>query len=146
MRPPWNENEAQSWVAFHQNIGIFVARFTSTDAGNYCRGCATRTFLTSTTITAAVGWFGVVSLFLAPIFVAHNVGHFAAALLKLRGAPPGACPPTLTPEVVERLRPYAEALDEGLAAGGHPVELARAAAQEAGVTPGQVLLFLRGQV
>jgi hypothetical protein len=64
---------------FRQNIGALVVHFASQVDGPLCRRCTNRTFVQTTGITTLVGWIGMKSLILAPIFVVMNVGNYAAA-------------------------------------------------------------------
>jgi hypothetical protein len=109
-----------------------------------CRRCIRKAFVSCTGITLVAGWWGVVSLFLTPIIIAHNVGGFATTL-GMAGVPAGATAPTLTEAAVVALRPHSAKLKERAMAGENVVTLARDIAAAAGVTPGQVVLFLAGK-
>ena len=60
-------------TAFRQNIGAVVMRFTKTIEGELCRSCVRKHFTETTLITVAVGWLGMVSILVAPVFVVLNV-------------------------------------------------------------------------
>ena len=67
-------------VTFHQNIGALVLRFRKKLEGNLCKSCVHKTFWKMTLITLAVGWLGVISLIIAPIFIILNIVQYVACL------------------------------------------------------------------
>jgi hypothetical protein len=68
------------YVEFHQNIGALVMRFHKSIKGNMCKSCINSYFWRFTLTTLAVGWLGVISLVLAPIFVINNVVRYLSCL------------------------------------------------------------------
>ncbi len=129
------------YVEFHQNIGALVMRFSKSTKGNLCRRCIRKTFWEYTLITMAVGWLGVISFILAPIFIINNVVRYLASL-GLEATPAGAAKPQLTDEAVKRLNPYADEIISRLNGNESMADVATAVARQAGVTPGQVVLFV----
>ena len=62
-----------AYASFHQNIGTLVMRFGKSIEGNMCSSCLSNNFWSYTLITVAVGWFGLISIVVAPIYVILNV-------------------------------------------------------------------------
>ncbi len=60
-------------AAFRQNIGAVVMRFSKTIEGELCSKCVKKYFAETTLITVAVGWLGLISILVAPVFVVMNV-------------------------------------------------------------------------
>jgi hypothetical protein len=67
-------------VEFHQNVGMLVMRFHRAVRGNLCKSCIHEKFWKMTGITLAVGWLGVISCILAPIFVINNIIRYISCL------------------------------------------------------------------
>jgi hypothetical protein len=128
-------------VHFYQNIGALVMRFSKEVEGNLCKRCIHSNFWSMTLINLSVGWLGVISLVLAPVFSIINICQYLGAL-GLEPVPPGAKAPMLTQEVFGRIGPHANQLISRLEAGQDLNDLAREVAQQAGVTPGEVVLFV----
>ncbi len=81
---------------FRQHIGAFVMRFQKSVAGDLCEGCVSSYFWRFTAVTTLVGWCGVISIFMAPIFVVLNIVNFAkakSALSRMTPATAGAMRP-----------------------------------------------------
>src|SRR5262245_30038571 len=77
-------------ATFRQNVGALFARFEKRIQGNMCRRCLSQKFWSFTLTTAAVGWLGMISLFVAPIYVVMNIVEYAKASSRLRqGTVPG---------------------------------------------------------
>ena len=130
------------YVAFYQNIGALVMRFSRSMEGNLCKSCIHSTFWSFTGITLLVGWLGMISLILAPCFVLNNIFRYAFCLT-MPGVPPGATAPTLTESDMERLEPHMEQFFTRLNSGEEFEAVAQDTAMRANVTPGQVMLFFR---
>ncbi len=67
-------------VSFNQNIGMIVTREYKQIGGNLCKNCINKTFWNFTLITLAVGWLGVISFIVAPIFIIGNVYYYICSL------------------------------------------------------------------
>ena len=129
-------------VEFHQNIGALVVRFSKSVRGQLCKSCINRHFWSMTGTTLVLGWWGLISLIVTPIFLVNNVVRYLLSL-GMPSVPPGASPPTLTPEAVERIKPYYADLVARLNGGEPLFTAASAIAGPARVTPGQVVLFVQ---
>jgi hypothetical protein len=79
---------------------------------------------------------------LMPLCLVANVLQYVVCCLTLKPVPPGAARPQLTPEAHRRLRPFAGQIDGALQKKITAVHIASQVAPVAGVTPGQVLLFI----
>jgi hypothetical protein len=60
-------------VTLMQNIGMLVARSSKTLAGDVCRDCGMSAFKSMTLTTLFLGWWGVISFVLTPIFLIGNL-------------------------------------------------------------------------
>ncbi|MBK7857616.1 MAG: hypothetical protein IPJ65_03100 [Archangiaceae bacterium] len=60
-------------VTLMQNIGMLVARQSKTLQGDVCRPCGLRAFKSMTLTTLFLGWWGVISLVLTPVFLIGNL-------------------------------------------------------------------------
>jgi hypothetical protein len=90
-------------VVYRQNTGLVIMRQTRTWAGSACRTCSVALFRRTTLHNLFLGWWGVISLFMTPIFLAIN-GYYLSKTLRL---------PTLTAHnrrALEGQREYAESL------------------------------------
>lgn len=71
-------------VSLQLNVGMLIMRSHRAIKGNLCRACTTRFFWEFTLITATLGWWGLISFFLTPIFLVNN----GIQLIKGRALPP----------------------------------------------------------
>src|SRR5262249_4290602 len=67
-------------VAFYQNVGVLIVRFSNTAEGNFCKPCIHSYFWSMTTISLFFGWWGVISFFLNPFFILNNVIRYLGCL------------------------------------------------------------------
>ena len=139
------------YVEFRQNIGAFVMRFSKSIKGNLCRQCINKKFAEFTLITIAVGWCGMISLILAPIFVINNLVYFAKTFGMMSNAQAGprlaAAPsedhPTLslTPEITAKLERFRHEIEIRLNSGENRDQIAFDIALRVGVSAHQVELY-----
>ncbi len=132
-------------VTFHQNIGALVVRFPKTIEGHLCKSCIHKHFWGMTTTTLFLGWWGTISLFVTPFFLLNNIGRYLFCL-GMPAVPEGATPPELTEEAVERIKPHASDMFSRLNAGDDFGEVTLLTAEKAGVSPGQVVMFVRAVI
>jgi len=64
-------------VTFRQNIGMILARQSKSISGMLCRECVSKYFWQMTLTTLAVGWLGMISIIIAPVFIVLNIVSFA---------------------------------------------------------------------
>jgi hypothetical protein len=133
------------YVAFYQNIGALVMRFTKSLEGNLCKSCIHSTFWHFTLTNFVLGWWGVISLFLTPCFILNNVIRYVLCL-GMDPVPPGAMPPELTDAVLQRLQPLTDELIGQLNRGDDFERIAENIAMKASVTKGQVALYVRALI
>lgn len=138
------------YVEFYQNIGMLIMRTSKSVKGELCKACINKHFWEFTLITAVAGWWGLISFFLTPIFLANNVFRFCSTLGMTRDAalPARAAAsehPTLslTPEARARLEPFTGEVRERLVAGEELDDVAGAVARKAGVSAIQAELFAK---
>ncbi len=63
-------------VRFYQNIGMLIAFQYSSIGGIFCKKCINEEFKKKTLTTLLLGWWGVISFFVAPLFIFYNVIRF----------------------------------------------------------------------
>ena len=64
------------YAAFHQHIGAVILMFHQRYRGNLCRGCIDRVFRRTTLTTLGLGWWGMISVFVTPFVLIHNVVRY----------------------------------------------------------------------
>src|ERR1051325_10434090 len=111
-------------VEFRQNIGAFFVRFGKSVRGNLCKPCVHSHFWTMTLTNLTLGWWGLISVFLAPIFSIMNIVEYFTAL-GMPGVPQDARVPEIDEEEIRRLEPYAAELLERRRSNGEYADLAR---------------------
>jgi hypothetical protein len=74
-------------AVFRQNVGALFARFEKRIEGNMCGSCLSKKFWPFTITTLAVGWLGMISLIVAPIYVIMNIVEYIKANSQIRKAP-----------------------------------------------------------
>jgi hypothetical protein len=119
------------YVAFYQNIGALVMRFSRSINGNLCKSCVHKYFWQYTLMT--------------PFILLNNIFRYIFCL-GMEGVPFGAQPPSLTEDVVQRLEPHIEQLIDRIKNGDKFDRVANDIAMRAGVSPGQVALYLHALV
>jgi hypothetical protein len=62
-------------VRYLQNTGMLIMRQSRTVAGELCRGCSGSTFTRMTLHTFFLGWWGMISFVLTPIFLLNNLWY-----------------------------------------------------------------------
>ena len=130
-------------VSFHQNIGLLIVRISTSTEGEYCKRCIHEKFWWMSGTTLLLGWWGVISFIITPIFLLLNTVQY---LMCLRMKPPGdaGTPRPLTAEVIERISPHEDFIVERLNRGEKLADVAiYVAALADGVTPGQVKLYVQ---
>ena len=132
---------ATKYVSFHQNIGVLVMRFSSSVQGELCKSCIHRHFWKMSATTFFLGWWGTISFIVTPFFLLNNAGRYLFCL-GMPGVASGAVPPRLTDETVALLTPHAKQLFDRLGRGEDLADVTASTAVLAGVTPGQVTLFV----
>ena len=130
------------YVAFHQNIGLLVMRLYNGTTGNLCKRCINSTFWKYTAINLTLGWWGIISLFLTPIFCIINLCYYIPCL-GMEPPAPNAAPPQLTEDAVNRIVGHQDYMFQRLQQGETLPNVSQDIAHRAGVTPGQVALYVR---
>jgi len=74
-------------AVFRQNVGALFARFEKRIEGNMCGSCLSKKFWPFTLTTLAVGWLGMISLIVAPIYIVMNIVEYLKAGSRIRRAP-----------------------------------------------------------
>lgn len=129
-------------VSFHQNIGLLFMRLYNGTQGNLCKPCINKTFWKYTAINLTLGWWGIISLIVNPFFILNNTVRYLMCI-GMEPPPPGAAPPKLDDAFFQRIQPHQEYLVQRLNQGDDLQAISQDVAMRAGVTPGQVALFIR---
>lgn len=135
-------NAETKYVEFHQNIGALIVRFPSTIEGYFCKSCIHKHFWSTTTTTFFLGWWGTISFIMTPCFLLNNIGRYLFCLGMSSGSSPGTLP-ALSEQTIEKIKPYFSDLISRLNAGEDLKSIAELIAPRAGVTPRDVMLFVR---
>lgn len=133
---------ATKYVAFYQNIGALILRFTTSVEGNLCKSCIHKHFWSTTTITALAGWWGIISFIMTPFILLNNIIRYLFCL-GMPAAPNTAMRPQLTNDAYDRISPHEAELFDRVNAGEDFTDVVEVIADRAGVTPGQVVLFVQ---
>ena len=132
-------------VQFHAHTGMLIMMRHSQIGGKQCKNCINKHFTQYTGWTALAGWWGMVSFFITPCVLVWNTGLWLSTL-GLQAPPPGARPPELTDEAVEKLGPYTERIFDALNGGKKVPEMAEEIGKLAGVSPMQVILYTQAVI
>jgi hypothetical protein len=132
-------------VAFYQNIGALVLRFSSSIDGDLCKPCVHKYFWKMTATNAFLGWWGVISFMVTPFFILNNVIRYLLCLA-MPGVPAGARAPELTDQAIERISPHVDQLIQRLNSGEDFHRVAEEIGLRAAVTPGQVAIYVRALI
>jgi hypothetical protein len=133
------------FVSFHQNMGLVFVRLPSSVEGRLCKSCIHKHFWRMTTVTFLVGWWGIISFIVTPFILLNNILRYLFCL-RMAPTPADAKPVQLTDTAIEQIQPYTEELFGRLNEGEDFAAVLSAIAERAGVTPGQVALFVHAVV
>ena len=131
---------ATRYVAFYQNIGAIMMRYSSRIEGNLCKACIHKHFWKFTLVNLTLGWWGTISLIVTPFFLLNNLARYMVCLFMPSSH--GATRPQLTPEAVSQLGPHTDEIIRRLNAGENVPALLGDISTRASVTPGQVALYI----
>jgi hypothetical protein len=128
--------------AYYQNIGALVMRFHKRVQGNLCKRCHHKYFWKFTGTNLTLGWWGYISVLVTPFFVINNIARYAATI-KLPKVPADAKKPVATQEIVSKLDRHTKELINRVNGGEQMETVAPDLARKAGVTPGEVVVYLQ---
>jgi hypothetical protein len=128
--------------AYYQNIGALVVRYHKRVQGNLCKRCHHKFFWKFTATNLTLGWWGYISLLVTPFFVLNNIARYAATL-PLAKTPPDAKKPELTAAMISKLDRHRAELIKRLNAGETLETVAPDLSRRAGVTPGEIVIYLQ---
>lgn len=83
------------FVTLRQQIGALIVRFEKRVEGRLCKACIDRYFWQFTPTTALLGWWGAISFFVTPIYLATNLGTFISSRKLASVAPATTAPPPM---------------------------------------------------
>jgi hypothetical protein len=138
------ENGDTKHVVFYQNIGMVIMRSSKTVEGELCKTCINQVFWKFTLITAVLGWWGMISLIVTPLFLINNIGRFLGTIgMKAPGQIPAAPHPTvsLTADARARLTPFVPEIQARISAGEPREVVCENVARKAGVSAYQAELM-----
>jgi hypothetical protein len=92
-----------------------------------------------------LGWWGTISFIVTPFFLLNNVARYLFCL-PMPPVAPDATSPVLTDDAFERIKPHSTELFSSINRGEDFESVAAQIAAEAGVTPGQVVLFVQAVI
>lgn len=118
-------------ASYHQNTGMLVMRRHRQAHGSFCRNCHRRLYARLTGHTALLGWWGMISLVLTPLFILNNTGYFLVSQTLPEGA-------TVAMDLLEQKRDYAL----NLLATKDLVTVVEVLVRDTGATQQQVLDFV----
>lgn len=130
-------------VAFYQNVGALVMRFSKSIEGELCKSCIHKNFWAMTTKTLFLGWWGTISFIITPFLLLNNVIRYLIAL-PMPAVPEDAQIPQLTNKDRERVSPHIDELFGALNEEGADFqEVVKRYASRIGITPGQMMMAIR---
>ncbi len=71
-------------LGFYSNVSLLVVRYMRVQKGYFCSRCALKYFLGYTALTLVMGWWGLIGLFISPVFIIMNLVNMSKALLCYR--------------------------------------------------------------
>jgi hypothetical protein len=128
-------------VSFQYIIGLLILHIHKTIAGRLCKTCIQRTFWECTVITLLAGWWGFLAFLATPVLLVSNIIQVVSTR-SLAPVPVDARAPQLDERALRWLAPHDADLHARLRDGERLEDLAAAVSARAGVTPGQVQLYL----
>ena len=129
------------YVEFNQNIGMLIRRRYEKFKGNLCKRCLHQKFWKMSGTTLFLGPWGRISLFISPIYIVANTFYYLRSLA-MPPVPPDAKVPVLDDAAARKVAPYASEIARRLSQNEPMVDIYRAIARQAKVTPGQVLKYV----
>ena len=73
-------------VYFYGNIGMFVSRRKYELKAEMCKACLHKQFLKFTLMNIFLGWWGMISFWVTPVYILRNVEEYGSALIAFRRA------------------------------------------------------------
>jgi hypothetical protein len=106
-----------------------------------CKNCVNKHFWKMTGTTLFLGPWGMISLFVAPIFIMNNLVRYLG-VVGMPAVPPDAKAPVLTEQAASQLQPYREQIVDRLNKNEPLAAVAMDIGPRAQVTPGQVVKYV----
>jgi hypothetical protein len=129
-------------LQYYQNIGALFMRFHRKIDGYLCKRCVHSNYWKMTGVTAAIGWLGTISFFVAPVFVIINTVNYLGALGMPKVPDDATAPDMADQNVPQRVFPRAPEIFDRLNQREELGDIARDVAPQIGVTPGQLALYI----
>lgn len=125
-------------VEFYRHVGLIVIGLTKSMKGELCRSCSRKYFRDYTLITLVAGWWGVISVFITPLFLMNNVMSYR------RWSSERQAPATeLESAVRVELLPQVDYILTRLKNGEDPAQIAKDVSINTGVPVEQAALFIK---
>jgi len=64
------------YVKFLKNIGLLIIRQEYSISGNFCKECINKYFINYFFITLFLGWWGVISFIMTPLYLINNLYYY----------------------------------------------------------------------
>ena len=74
-------------VEFYRILGAIIVYQLKSEGGQWCKSCVHRHFWEYTLFTLCFGWWGIISFFLTPFILSHNVIRYVGCL-RMPAVPP----------------------------------------------------------
>jgi hypothetical protein len=118
-------------VRYYQNTGMLIMRQSRHFHALACRSCSAQLFVRMTLHNLVLGWWGMISMIVTPLFILNNLGYFLAS----RTLPSGAA---LATSSLEAHREYAL----NLLATKDPATVVEVLSRTTGASPADVRAFV----
>jgi hypothetical protein len=78
----------RAYAIFRYTISLFYVRFGGHRAGNFCLLCGLQYGLGYTLLILFMGWWGIIGLFLSPVYLVMNLYNLGGLLFTQKSGPP----------------------------------------------------------
>ncbi|HTW94833.1 MAG TPA: hypothetical protein VMD30_08575 [Tepidisphaeraceae bacterium] len=130
------------YIEFYSNIGMVVARQTRFIKGYQCKRCIHKNFWKYSLMDLTLGWWGMISVVVTPIYFINNLARYFGAL-SLPAPDANAAPPVVGEAEIKKLAPFVQEISDRLTQKEAIQAIAPDIARRAGATPGQVIKYVR---
>ncbi len=128
-------------VAFGHTIGIITTNIWIWERSRSCKSCMHRAYWKNTLKCLTIGWWGYLTIFLTPAFVAANTAIYIG-LLFMKPRSPNATQPTLTSDEEKVLEPFRQEFVDRMSNEKDIDAIAIDFAKRTNLTPGQIIVHM----
>lgn len=130
------------YVAFYQNIGALVMRFTKSVDGYFCKSCINKHFWPMTGITFLLGWWGTISFIMTPFILLNNFFRYLFCL-GMPSVPEGATYMRMSAEVWDQIEPYGQEIFRRIGAGEDAYAVVSDVSKRSGIPTPLIGIFVQ---